>query len=253
MGSRRKSERMAEELADSRVQIIPFDHPKYPTRLQQILGDGAPPVLFVRGNADLLRERSAAVVGLRKCSLRGLKSARHCVRQLAEKNVPVVSGNAAGVDAAAHQAALEYGGGTLYILAHGILSFKERPFMKELGDDLNQAVVSEFSPRLPWATHAAMQRNRTICALARAVIVVEAGVQGGSFATGNYALRLGVPLFALDYEPVPASAGGNRFLIHKGAHPIKENQEDIGELVQKAVEKGKCSGKEIALRLFPDL
>ncbi|MGC9327817.1 MAG: DNA-processing protein DprA, partial [Candidatus Hinthialibacter sp.] len=99
LGGRRKSERMAEELAAHQIQIIPSDHPQYPTRLQEILGDGAPPVLFVRGNADLLREHSAAVVGSRRCSLRGVKSARHCVRQLVEKNLAIVSGNAAGVDA----------------------------------------------------------------------------------------------------------------------------------------------------------
>ncbi|MGC9329787.1 MAG: hypothetical protein ACP5I1_19285, partial [Candidatus Hinthialibacter sp.] len=75
---------------------------------------------------------------------------------------------------------------------------------------------------------------------------------GGAFATGNHALRLGVPLFALDYKPVLASAGGNRFFIHKGAHPIRENQEDVGEWVKKWIDPGNCGGKDAVLHLFPD-
>lgn len=222
---------MAEELAHHSIQIIVNGDEAYPSRLTRILGDAAPAVLFVRGNPALLHQKSVAVVGARECSGRGNAVARHCTEQLAAHSINIVSGNAAGIDSIAHHTAVAAGGTTVFVLAHGILPYHPREAIRPLLLDENHLILSEFSPRLPWATHAAMQRNRTICALSHAVLLVESGIGGGTFATGRNALKLSVPLFVVEYDPFLPSAEGNRYFLNRGARPIREKQMDITVLM----------------------
>ena len=65
-----------------------------------------------------------------------------------------------------------------------------------------------------------MQRNRTICGLVQALIVIEAGTSGGTWEAGLEALRLGVPLFVLDYSDPAPSGKGNPLLVNKGGKPL---------------------------------
>lgn len=81
-------------------------------------------------------------------------------------------------------------------------------------------VVSEFLPGVPWSAHNAMQRNRTICALSRAMVLIEAGSKGGSIEAGRTCLKLGIPLFASVYGGMPPEATGNRDLLAQGARPL---------------------------------
>jgi predicted Rossmann fold nucleotide-binding protein DprA/Smf involved in DNA uptake len=130
------------------------------------------------------------------------------------------------VDIATHSGALELGGTTTIVLAEGILHFrlkeKELPW---LGDDPMSRilVVSEFPPRLPWKAHNAMTRNRTICALSDALIVIESGMEGGTFDAGNAALNLGVPLFCVKYAQPLESASGNAYFLEHGAIPLQRS------------------------------
>ncbi len=222
---------MAEELARHSIQIIVNGDEAYPGRLNRILGDAAPAVLFLRGNPALLHPKSVGVVGARECSERGIAAAQRCVEQLAAHTINIVSGNAAGIDSVAHQTALATGGTTVFVLAQGILPFHPREAIRPLLLDENHLILSEFPPRLPWATHAAMQRNRTICALSHAVLLVESGIGGGTFATGKNALKQGIPLFSVDYESPPSSAEGNRYFLNRGARPIREKHPDLSVLM----------------------
>ena len=99
----------------------------------------------------------------------------------------------------------------------------------------NSVVVSEFPPNLPWSVQNAMQRNRTICGLVNALIVIEAGTTGGTWEAGLSALRLGVPLFVLDYSDPAPSGMGNPALLRKGgqALPCRPGQPvDLASLVR---------------------
>jgi DNA processing protein len=75
-------------------------------------------------------------------------------------------------------------------------------------------VLSEFHPDAPWSVGRAMQRNTMICALGRAMFVIEAGATGGTLAAGRTAMRLGRPLYAIRY---PDASAGNEILLHEGA------------------------------------
>jgi DNA processing protein len=237
---------VAELLDEHGVRTLMRGSSLYPARLRTALGDKAPPVLFVAGSADLLQGRGVGFCGARDASDEALRCADQMARALAKQGLLVVSGHAPGVDETAHRAALEAGGATMFVLPEGILHFRPRASVADLMSPDRFVVVSEFPPRLPWSVANAMQRNRTICGLVQALIVVEAGTSGGTWEGGQEALKLGVPLFVLDFaEPAP-SAQGNRLLIKKGGQALAcraGEPPDVGPL-QDALATMKLGAKE---------
>jgi DNA processing protein len=99
-------------------------------------------------------------------------------------------------------------------------------------------VVSQFDEAAVWRSYNAMDRNKTIMALSCAMIVVEAGEKGGTRSAGEDALRLRIPLFAIDYGFDEKVAPGNRELIKRGANPLKKSrdsgQPNLTELLSDA-------------------
>jgi DNA processing protein len=213
-------------LRQNGVSVLVRGFAGYPERLNEVLSDTAPPIIYVAGNRELLEKPSAGFCGSRLASPQGIEIALESARTLASESINVVSGYAKGVDIATHSGALEAGGTTTIVLAEGILHFrlkeKELPW---LGDDPMSriVVVSEFPPRVPWKAHNAMTRNRTICGLSDALVVVESGLEGGTFDAGNAALSLSVPLFCVEYaQPLPSAEGNSYFLKH-GAIGLKRS------------------------------
>ena len=214
------AERIAEQLDERRVRSIRRGTSAYPARLDDVLGDNAPPVLFVAGAAELLNRRGVGFCGSRDASELALRCCDQVARALVEHHLLVVSGHAAGVDETAHRAALDAGGNTALVLPEGILRFRPRSAIRELMTDENAVSLSEYSPNAAWSVGNAMQRNRTICGLVHALIVIEAGTTGGTWEAGLTALQLGVPLFVLEYSEPAASGKGNPLLVEKGGVPL---------------------------------
>jgi predicted Rossmann fold nucleotide-binding protein DprA/Smf involved in DNA uptake len=125
------------------------------------------------------------------------------------------------VDLAAHTAALEAGGVTTLVLAEGILRFKTKPAIAARLEDGNHLIVSEFPPRLTWSVGNAMRRNATILGLAEAVLIIESGLDGGTFAAGEAALVDHRPLFVVAFPEPPPSAEGNSYFLSRGARPLR--------------------------------
>lgn len=196
----------------------------YPDRINKVLGETAPPILYVLGRTELFQTPSVGFCGSRKASDKGLKVAEDSSRLLAGEQVNVISGYAHGVDLAAHKGALEAGGTTTIVLAEGILHFRTKEQLRDvLGDDplARALVVSEFPPRLPWKAHNAMTRNRTICGLSNAMVVIESGLEGGTFEAGKTTLDLKLPLFCVEYAETVPSAAGNPYFLQHGAISLK--------------------------------
>ena len=214
------AEKVAEELARRGIRMLVRGNPEYPVRLTGVLGDDAPPVLFAAGNLALLQRKAVAFCGARDASEDGLLLTDRAARELAARQINVVSGHANGVDLTAHAAALAGEGTTTLVLAEGILRFQAKPGLAALLADDNFVVVSEFPPRLPWSVGNAMQRNATVCGLVDVVIVIEAGQTGGTLAAGEKALQLNRPLFVIDFSHPPVSAAGNAILLGRGALPL---------------------------------
>jgi DNA processing protein len=193
--------------------------------------DDPPPVLAVRGRAELLSQASIAVVGARNASTNGRNLAHRLAADLSEAAdgtaYVVVSGLARGIDGAAHRGALDAGGATVAVMAGGV-DIVYPPEHDALYADIcdNGAVVSELPPgRRPQAAHFP-RRNRIIAGLSLGVVVVEAATRSGSLITARLALEQGREVFAVPGSPLdPRSRGANR-LIRDGA-TLTESAADV--------------------------
>jgi DNA processing protein len=205
--------------------LLPWGDPGYPSFLRRL--SDPPPVLFLRGNAELLQGRGVAVVGARRATARGREVARRLGSSLGASGVTVVSGLALGVDGAAHAGALEGGGPTVAVLGSGAERSYPRShrvlFQRVLERGL---VVSEFLPGTPAHRYHFPRRNRVIAALARAVVVVEAREKSGALITVDHALDLGLDVYAVPGPIDSPTCVGSNALLGDGARPLLS----VGEL-----------------------
>jgi DNA processing protein len=184
----------------------------------------------------LLERPSVGVCGSRKAGIDGLRAARACGEDAARLGVVVVSGYAKGVDTEGHTSALAANGGTVAVLAEGIIDFRPKQAYRDLPDGALERllVVSQFPPRQRWTAGAAMTRNQVIVGLGDAVIVVEAGATGGTLQAGKTALQNGKRLWVLGFpgEDPP----GNQALLAAGGRRIASRAElaaEMRELIHK--------------------
>lgn len=207
------------EVARLGMETLSWSDDAYPKALLRLADP--PPVLFLRGRTELLDRAGVAVVGARRCTARGKDLARRLGRALGRAGVDVVSGMALGVDAAAHYGALDGEGGTVAVVGRGA-DAPYPPSHAELFRRLLECglVVSEFLPGTPPLAHHFPRRNRIMAALARTVVVVEAGARSGALITVEHALDLGRDVWAVP-GPIdtPACSGSNQ-LLAEGALPL---------------------------------
>lgn len=220
VSSRTQAIALYHEMQDAGVTITTVLDPAYPSRLRQVLGSRCPPILFIRGDRQVLQSPGIGFCGSRGASEANLKCASQMASDLARLGFNVVSGYAQGVDEAAHLAAIQSGSTTL-VLAEGIAAFRPRASIREFLDCPGLVAVSQFPPHMKWSPSAAMQRNETICGLSRSLVVVESRTEGGTFEAGKSAMKLGLPLLVLASEP---PAPGNAFFLSRGAIPIAISQ-----------------------------
>ncbi len=206
-------------------KIIPLDDPRYPDNLKQIADP--PPVLFIKGNTDLLKLSAIAVVGARRASELGRRFAFKLGARLAEKGLCVVSGMALGVDGAAHEGCLRDKGPTIAVLGTGldvIYPAAHRHLSERIAE--NGLLLTELPPGSGPDRGNFPRRNRIVSGLAQGVVVVEAGEKSGSLITARLALEQGREVFAVPGPPgMPGSKGVNRLL--KDGAQLLESVEDI--------------------------
>ena len=142
-----------------------------------------------------------------------------------EKDISIVSGYAQGVDKEAHYTALASGGSTIIILPNGISSFYVRQELKDVWDWDRVLVISEYLPKDKWSVSRAMNRNNTIIGLSDIMVVVEAGLTGGSLDAGLRTLEDNKPLYVPLYSDYPESALGNKVLLERGAKSIRRSRQ----------------------------
>jgi len=213
--------------------------PPYPRRMERLLCSKAPELLLMMGNVSLLDKDALGFCGSRDVTEKGLRIARDCTEQAVQLSRVIISGNARGVDRAVHKTALECGGETILVLAEGMQSFYINTELRSVWDWNRVLVISEFAHNATWKTWHAMQRNRTILSLVSAMIVIEAGKQGGTIAAGKDALKFGVPLFVVNREDVQSSLGGvyllerGGFRLNKSNKTGRANMKQVFSIVEK--------------------
>ena len=202
------------------AQLLVHGEPDYPQALLDL--PDAPPVLWAIGDITLLNRPAVAMVGARNASSLGVRMARRLGLGLAEAGFTVVSGLARGIDAAAHEAALEAEARTVAVMAGGvdvIYPAENETLAREIA--AKGCRVSEHPPGLePQARHFPL-RNRIVAGLSRAVIVVEAAAKSGSLITARAALDYGREVLAVPGHPFDARASGCNMLIRDGAALVR--------------------------------
>jgi DNA processing protein len=164
----------------------------YPDRLRDLAA--VPPVLFTRGivRSD---DHAVAIVGSRHASSRGLAFAADLSTALVGLGVTVVSGLAAGIDTAAHAAALASGGRTVAVLGTGVDRCYP-PSNRDLQTELARRglLLSQFWPDTPPREHNFVARNATLCGYADACVIAEAGESSSTRTFARQALDQSRPL-----------------------------------------------------------
>ncbi len=208
--------------------IVTFQDEAYPEQLKQI--PQFPPVLFIKGNLDLLKTQQMAIVGTRNPSQEGQKNAYAFASQLAQVGFTITSGLALGIDGASHEGALSKNGHTIAVLGNGLDTIYPAKH-HTLGSKISErgALVSEFPVGTPAKKENFPQRNRIISGLSMGVLVVESALKSGSLITANYALDQGREIFALPGSIHNPMAKGCHQLIRQGAKCVESIEHIIEE------------------------
>ena len=215
---REHAERLLSRVGDlGGVALAPSDA-TFPPALRAI--PDRPTLLFAAGRFDLLARPAVAIVGSRDHTRYGAAVCRTFSAGVARAGLVVASGMARGIDAIAHQAALDEGGASVGVLGNGlgvIYPSANRRLYERMA--VEGCLVTEFPPGERPTAGSFPRRNRLISGLARVTLVVEAGGTSGALITVDCALQQGRDVLAVP-GPIthPASLGCNR-LIQSGATP----------------------------------
>lgn len=213
LASREKVLREWQQAEKFSARFIALPEPDYPPGLRAI--DSPPPLIVLRGRAELLRQPMVALVGSRNASAAGLAMTERLARGLGAAGYVVVSGLARGIDAAAHKVSLATG--SVGVLAGGL----DRPYPPEnlaLLEEMAErgAIVSEMPFGYEPRGRDFPRRNRIVSGLSLATVVVEAARRSGSLITARFAQEQGREVFAVPGSPLDPRAEGTNDLIRDG-------------------------------------
>ena len=201
----------------------------YPPLLRRVASP--PAMLFVAGEPGLLWRPAVAIVGSRAATAGGRANAGQFAAALARAGLCITSGLAAGIDGAAHQAALDAGGMTVAVLGTGpdvAYPVQHRPLMERIC--AAGAVISEHPPgTAPLRAHFP-SRNRILVGLSLGILVVEAAIRSGALITARLAGDAGREVFALPGSIHNPMARGCHRLLREGAALVETPDEVVETL-----------------------
>lgn len=221
-----------EELLKEKIEILTIQNDGYPPQLKEI--PSAPPVLYFRGEKEILSNKSIAVVGSRKFTTYGERAAQSLCRDLVRYGLTITSGLALGIDAIAHRTVLEAEGKTIAVLATGIDDASIYP-----RDNFNLAkkilesggvLITEYPPRTPSLKQNFPARNRIMAGLSIGTLIIEAAVSSGSLITADYALEFNREVLAIPGDIFSLQSIGTNDLIKKGAKLVQSASDILAEL-----------------------
>ncbi len=207
-------------LTQSDHHIITWDDPRYPSLLKEI--NDPPLLLHVKGDATLLNKKQLAIVGSRRASLAAQTMTCEFAKSLVASDITITSGLALGIDAQAHQGALNGEGKTVAVVATGldqVYPARHEKLAQRIVA-LGGAIVSEHALHTPPSSLYFPQRNRIISGLSQAVLVVEAALRSGSLVTARHAMEQGREVLAVPGSVNNPMAKGSNNLIKEGARMV---------------------------------
>ena len=220
-------EREERALTELGGRFLVIGDPEYPAALAAL--PDAPPLLSMLGDPALLGRPTLAIVGAREASLAGRQFAAELSSALGASGFVVASGLARGIDAAAHEAALDTG--TVAVLACGI----DKVYPPQNGR-LQEAIaargliLSEVALGAPPIARAFPRRNRIVSGLSAGIVVIEAAARSGSLITAQRAAEQGREVFVVPGSPMDPRYAGSNSLIRDGAILVRDANDILSVL-----------------------
>lgn len=231
---RKVEEALAWEQSDSAHHLIGIDDPLYPALLRDTVD--APPLLYAKGHLSALGRPALAIVGSRKASHHAQAHTRRMAHDLANRGFAIVSGLAMGIDAAAHEGALDAFGVTIAVAATEPNTVYPRRHNALAGRIMESGglIVTEYPLGAPTLRWYFPRRNRIISGLCSGVLVAEAGLPSGTLTTATHAMNQGREVLAVPGSVSNPQARGCHALIKQGA-ALVETSDDVTDALGHSV------------------
>lgn len=223
------------------IGVLTYYDDEYPESLRYTTTEDGkldpPLILYYKGNLDALKKPGIAIVGTRNPTVEALVSGQDLSASIASLGYNIVSGLAIGCDSLAHEGALHAKGTTTAFLAHGLDTIYpvENTRLAMIIEKNGGLLLSEYPVGTKCNAYRLVARDRLQAGLARATVVIQTGIKGGTMHAVNSTLASRKPLLAMRFEDhvmKQPSATGNEFLINKGALPLYKNT-DLKALFDK--------------------
>lgn len=223
----------AKELAQAQaagIRLLTWDEPEYPQRLREIYDP--PPLLYVRGNVELLNRHLISIVGSRRPTPYGNQMAEKLARDLADRGLVIVSGLARGIDSCAHKGGLRsLTGAAIGVLGCGIDVIYPKENKKIFAEmEKRGAIISEFAMGTFPGPQNFPIRNRIISGMSVGVVVVEGAQYSGSLITARLAMEFGREVYGVPGNTTQPTSFGPNQLIKQGAKLVTSWEDVIEEL-----------------------
>ncbi|OGO78874.1 MAG: DNA protecting protein DprA [Clostridiales bacterium GWB2_37_7] len=217
------------KVKDNDVNVYLSSQEEYPSNLKNIYDP--PPILYSLGDLKPEDNEAIAIVGSRKATEYGLKTAEKLASELVQNGLTVVSGMALGIDAAAHKGAIKGGGRTIAVFGCGVTNPQPRSNTNLYREILKSgAVVSEYPLGIKPIPGNFPARNRIISGLSLGTLVVEASIKSGSLITADFALEQGRDVYAVPGNISSPNSIGTNNLIKNGAKLVNCIEDILYEL-----------------------
>ncbi|WP_421565547.1 DNA-processing protein DprA [Ochrobactrum sp. EDr1-4] len=226
------AEREIEAIERIGARLVGMGEPDYPQQLKNC--EAPPPLVIIKGNPNVFRKPPVAIVGSRNASVVGARFTERLARDLGDAGFAIVSGQARGIDAAAHKASLT--SGTVAVLAGGL----DRPYPPEnlpiyrAIPEHESALITEMPMGAEPRSRDFPRRNRIIAGLSLGLIVVEAAERSGSLISARMAGEMGRTVFAVPGSPLDPRARGTNSLLKQGA-TLVTNADDVIEALNPLI------------------
>lgn len=204
----RQARQMMKDAEQNGVGIISYYEERFPEILRHTLNERgkyeAPVILFYRGNLEILNKPTVAIIGTRNPTLEGIKASTFFAEKIAKDGPNIVSGLAIGCDTLAHKGAIKAGGTTIAFLANGLdwnsIYPKENLELAKQIIKNDGLLLSEYPIGQKCNRYSLVARDRLQTGLAKATVVIQTGISGGTIHAVNTTLLAKKPLFMVKYK-----------------------------------------------------
>lgn len=223
-------------MEENKIEIITIEDKEYPQKLKQIYDP--PQILYIKGNKEILNNKSIGIVGCRDASEYGKKSAKYFGYELAKKGYNIISGLAKGVDSFAHignifafeknENKTNFFGKPVAVVGNGldIIYPKENKKLQQKIIKCGGAIISEYPIGTKPEKMNFPARNRIISGMSNGILVVEAKKKSGTLITVDFALEQGRDVYVVPGNINSINSIGTNDLIKQGAQLVTK-AEDI--------------------------